>query len=380
MPETDKDPGFALALSGGGFRATLFHLGSLWRLNELGVLPKLAEVTSVSGGSIIAGYLGLRWKSLEFGPEGMASNFESVIAAPLRDFCARTIDRASIALGILSPFHGPGKLVARKYDKHLYAGASLRDMPDSDNGPRFTIYATNMQTGRSVRMSREYIADYLIGIHDDPDIPLSHAVAASSAFPPLLCPLILKLDPGKWRSTKGAKLFADPSFRKRLLLVDGGVYDNMGLERIWNRYQTVLVSDAGAPFNFSDKTWNIRLSQVARTMRTLNILSDQTRALRKRKLISDYVTGRTDGGYWGIGTKIGHYKLEEHGLRAPLTADNDTTGSMARVRTRLNKFNDMEQGRLMNWGYALADAAMRRHVLDPEPLAGSWPAPGQHLA
>ncbi len=34
-------PGIGLALSGGGFRATLFHLGSLWRLNELGYLPKL---------------------------------------------------------------------------------------------------------------------------------------------------------------------------------------------------------------------------------------------------------------------------------------------------------------------------------------------------
>lgn len=380
MSGTDKDPGFALALSGGGFRATLFHLGSLWRLNELGVLPKLVEITSVSGGSIIAGYLGLQWKSLEFGPDGIASNFESVIAARLRDFCACTVDRGAIALGIASPFHSPGKLVSRKYDKHLFRGASLRDLPDADHGPRFTIYATNMQTGRSVRMSREYIADYLIGMYDDPEVSLSDAVAASSAFPPLLCPLKLKLDPAKWVKTEGAKLFADASVRKRLLLVDGGVYDNMGLERIWNRYQTVLVSDAGAPFSFSDKTWCIRLSQVSRTMRTLNILSDQTRALRKRKLISDYVAGRTDGGYWGIGTKIGKYKLKEQGLRAPLTADNDTTDSMACVRTRLNKFNDKEQGRLMNWGYALADAAMRRHVLDPEPLAGSWPAPGQSLA
>ncbi len=46
-----------LALSGGGFRATLFHLGSLTRLNELGWLRRLDIVTSVSGGSIIAGLL-----------------------------------------------------------------------------------------------------------------------------------------------------------------------------------------------------------------------------------------------------------------------------------------------------------------------------------
>ncbi len=35
------EQGIGLALSGGGFRATLFHLGSIWRLNELGMLADL---------------------------------------------------------------------------------------------------------------------------------------------------------------------------------------------------------------------------------------------------------------------------------------------------------------------------------------------------
>lgn len=380
MPQTEKDPGYALALSGGGFRATLFHIGSLWRLNELGVLPRLAEITSVSGGSIIAGFLGLQWKALQFGDDGAARNFESAIAVPLRSFCARTIDRGSIGLGIVSPFHSPGKLVAGKYDKHLYGGASLRDLPDKNDGPRFTIYATNMQTGRSVRICRDYIADYMIGMFDDPDIPLAQAVAASSAFPPLLCPLVVKLDPKRWRLVKGATLFENESLRKRLLLFDGGVYDNMGLERVWDRYQTVLVSDAGAPFKFSEKTMGIRLSQVSRTMRTLSVLSDQARALRKRRLMDDFEAGVTSGAYWGIGTTIANYRLEKHGRREPLTEDNVRTEAMASIRTRLNKFDEKEQGELINWGYALTDAAMRRHVLDPEPVAGTWPAPAQSFA
>ena len=50
--DKERRPGVGLALSGGGFRATLFHIGALWRLNELGYLPKPKEVTSVSGGSI----------------------------------------------------------------------------------------------------------------------------------------------------------------------------------------------------------------------------------------------------------------------------------------------------------------------------------------
>ena len=39
----EEDRGWALCLSGGGFRATLFHLGSLLRLNELGVLGRLSH-------------------------------------------------------------------------------------------------------------------------------------------------------------------------------------------------------------------------------------------------------------------------------------------------------------------------------------------------
>ena len=41
-----------LCLSGGGYRAMLFHAGALWRLNEFALLPKLARISSVSGGSI----------------------------------------------------------------------------------------------------------------------------------------------------------------------------------------------------------------------------------------------------------------------------------------------------------------------------------------
>src|ERR1044072_5945833 len=52
-------PGVALCLSGGGYRAMLFHLGALWRLNEAGLLRGLVRVSSVSGGSITAGVLGM---------------------------------------------------------------------------------------------------------------------------------------------------------------------------------------------------------------------------------------------------------------------------------------------------------------------------------
>src|SRR5664279_3585758 len=74
QPEDQKQPtdGIALCMSGGGYRAMLFHLGSLWRLNELNYLPKLNRVSSVSGGSITNGILALNWSKLGFDANGLA--------------------------------------------------------------------------------------------------------------------------------------------------------------------------------------------------------------------------------------------------------------------------------------------------------------------
>src|SRR5215213_5123894 len=75
--------GIALCLSGGGYRAMLFHVGSLWRLNELGYLPKLDRISSVSGGSITSAFLGLRWNSLGF-QNDVSPLFEQNVAEPIR--------------------------------------------------------------------------------------------------------------------------------------------------------------------------------------------------------------------------------------------------------------------------------------------------------
>src|SRR6266481_8105820 len=64
----------ALSLSGGGYRAMVFHVGALYRLNEIGLLGKLARISSVSGGSITAGLLGLLWSKLQFN-DGKAAKF-----------------------------------------------------------------------------------------------------------------------------------------------------------------------------------------------------------------------------------------------------------------------------------------------------------------
>ena len=370
-----------LALSGGGYRAALFHLGSLWRLNELGWLKRMAEITSVSGGSITAAYLGLCWNRLKFEENGVAGNFGEEIVSPIRVLCSKTIDVDSVLVGLIDPFHRPIDLIAAHYRKELFGKQTLQDLPADNQGPRFTIYATNLQTGVNIRFSRPYLADYHLGKVESPQIQLATVVAASCALPPILSPLMLKLDPQDWKDWDNED--TNPPYNKSrlrcaLCLTDGGVYDNLGLERVWDRYATVLVSDAGAPFQITESSLGLRFSELMRAIRSVSIITEQTRALRKRWLINDMKRGLVRGTYWGIATHIRDYRLETHGCEPPLLGDNQITRSLSRMRTRLNRFSANEQKRLINWGYALTDAAMRRHVIKGKEIApGKLPYPDE---
>lgn len=363
------EAGIGLALSGGGFRATLFNLGALWRLNDIGMLPSIKRITSVSGGSIASGVLGLHWHRLEF-RDGVAANFRNVVAAPLMRFCLTGIDTAAGVGGLLSLVDSIGDRVEVKYEQGLFGQATLQDLPAEGEGPAFVFYATSLQTGSSVRMSRQYLADYKIGMLERPGMRLARAVAASSAFPPLLSPVNIDTDPAAWTTTDGAYLAGDERLRRRLMLTDGGVYDNMGMEAIWERYETVLVSDAGAPLQIDAEPSGIWHKQ---SLRVLDICIDQQRALRKRELVARLLSGGLKGAYWGIGTAICEY-----GLAETLCRDSEESGALAGLRTRLDRFSEQEQGHLVNWGYAMADAALRRHVRPDAPI-GTLPLPEYSL-
>ncbi|HXE74626.1 MAG TPA: patatin-like phospholipase family protein [Candidatus Xenobia bacterium] len=370
MPFGDEgvEPGIGLALSGGGYRAALFHLGALWRLNQLGLLSALDRISSVSGGSITAGCLAVRWGELQFSG-GVASNFESAIVGPLRDFCTRTIDVPAALLGLLLPWKGAGHFIERSYRNHLLGDATLQSLPDR---PRFVFNSTNFATAVSFRFSKPYAGDYRIGLIEKPKFRVSLAVAASSAFPPFLSPARIKPDPASFTRTKGADLYERIEFRKRLALTDGGVYDNLGLETVWNRYDTVLTSDAGAPVNPRAARY---LHWLTQARRAVDITMNQARALRKRALITDYEQKLRKGAYWGIATDIRKYELPDS-----LPCSLQRIAELAAMRTRLSRFAEAEQCRLINWGYAVADAALRRYVVTAPVSAPAWPYPNYALS
>lgn len=356
-------PGIALALSGGGFRATLFHCGVLWRLNELGYLQKLSRVSGVSGGSIAAGLLAVKWAGLDF-DKGVARKLLPEVIEPLRAFCGRSIDVPSIIEGALLPWKTISDALSAHYDRELYKGRTLQDLPDS---PRFVFNSTNLATGVDFRFSKPYAGDYRIGLIDRPAFPVALAVAASSAFPPVLSPVGIDLDPKIFKKVDGADLYEVESYRKRLLLTDGGAYDNLGLETAWKSFDTLLVSDAGTPFGYGPDQGTDWLHQ---SLRVLDITTNQARGLRKRLLIDLLTRGGRKGAYWGIMTEIGKY-----GLTDSLPVPPERTAQLARIRTRLNPFSEAEQRALINWGYAVCDAAMRKWVEPGAAPPKGWPYP-----
>lgn len=375
-----KRTGAGLALSGGGFRATLFHLGALTRLNELGWLPGLKDITSVSGGSIAAAYLGYKWKKLTFDAAGVATNFKGEVVLPVQAFCRKTIDIPATLKGWANPFSHPSEQLSKVYATELFKDATLQSLPGDAEGPRFTIYGTNLQTGVSVRLSRPYLADYRLGMIENPTVTLADAVAVSSAFPPLFVPMTLRFKAEQWKNVDGADLFNEVSLRTTMKLGDGGIYDNMGLERIWDVRDPVLVSDGGSPFAVDKGEFWLNWSHLARTVRTLDIVVEQTRRLRRRQLIAEYNRPSVGGTFWGIATRICDYKLKENGFPDAIVVDNEVTMSMRTVPTRLKSFDNKLQGQLINWGYALADAGMRRYVLQPGAKPGVLPVPEYPLS
>jgi NTE family protein len=338
----------------------LFHVGSLWRLNEAGYLPKLARISSVSGGSITAGVLGHRWSRLAFVSD-VATRFEAEVVAAIRAMASQTIDVGDILRGLFLP-GSIGDRVVASYNTHLFNHASLQDLPDA---PRFVINATNVQSGALWRFSKPYMWDWRVGKVADPKIELAVAVGASSAFPPVLSPARIKLKDSDFVPGTGVDL-QKPPYTEDIYLTDGGVYDNLGLETAWKEYDTILVSDGGghmAPDPEPHTDW------ARHAIRINDLIDNQVRSLRKRQLIGSFAGGERKGTYWGIRSDVADYPNAN-----PLPCPSAQTMVLAEYATRLAAVPDLTQQRLINWGYAICDAAMRAHI-DQNLAAGRFPYP-----
>lgn len=225
-----------LALSGGGSRAAAFHLGCLRALNDLRILTRVGALSTISGGSLIGAYYA-------YTPEKSFEEFERAMRVILREGLQK-----QILLELLKPQNLAPALVsftkARVHDLVLLGGHELRfrreqsrtdffrrvlqkrlfgdirmDAPRRNNMD-VVIGSCDIRTGSAFRFGSTHTGSYRHGCLIDPKVDLALAVAASAAYPVLLPAL-----DRTWQFTKNGQ-----TREQRVLLTDGGVYDNLGLQ------------------------------------------------------------------------------------------------------------------------------------------------------
>lgn len=190
--------------------------------------------------------------------------------------------------------------VAKTLEHDWQVTSKLKELPTL---PECSINGTPAESGVRFRFKKDSIGDYTIGYASPADYKLASAIAISAAFPGGIGPLVLDTTKYEWRpwSPKGLGEIRQPPHSK-LHLYDGGVYDNLGLEPYFDSGKLtakvkgvyIIVSDAGAPLKAGFSLWVLN---PFRLMRVLDIISNQSRALRVRAFSTYVQANKTNGAY-----------------------------------------------------------------------------------
>lgn len=288
-----------LALSGGGYRAAIYHIGTFRALRKLGVLNKIDVISTNSGGSITGACYSLYHKDYEKFEktllDGVKKSVIKSIVTSWRFYIPTFITISSLFFAVYLLFTTYawvsliilitllflillfqfkiipiGLLIERAYDKFFFGNKTLKDM-SSDF--QTTINSTNLETGIMFSFSKDKMSDstydYILGKDGEPkrlatfkneSFPVARAVLASSSVPGAFTPVLI--DKEFYTDTKRYGII-NPR------LVDGGVYDNQGVHKLTFKKSSsychnVLVSDAGRKFPF-EKTFNNSLTVLIRS-------------------------------------------------------------------------------------------------------------------
>ncbi|MDM0019426.1 patatin-like phospholipase family protein [Variovorax saccharolyticus] len=325
------DKRIGLALSGGGFRAAAFHLGVMRKLQALNLLDKLDLVSCVSGGSIAGATLAANW-----GDPSCLDKLETYLRT-------RSIAVASVVGGLLDPFESRLEKLAGSYDRDLFHDKTLSSL---QGGPRIYFNATNLATGNMFFFvagggKDAEMGEHELGVVPAAGFPISRAVAASSAFPPVFPPLLL---PASVYPPAAATV-------EYVTLTDGGVYDNMGVNPLLrmarNPIDYLIVSDGGKPFAFEERPTE---SGAVVLKASLDIMMEQIRGLQFDRLQHRHLAGKGARPLW---FSIDSIEGEQQ--------QGDASFASA-ISTNLKKLNDDEMRVLVRHGGALLGSRIGKYA------------------
>jgi NTE family protein len=370
-----------VCLSGGGFRASFYALGALRYLAEAELLQRVNVISAVSGGSIAAGMVADRWDSF-LTAGGTVDAFLDEIDKPFRE-AVTTRNLRNIWLlwsllhavpSLITRRGGRGAVLGRTLARHLYTRTRLVELPA---GPQVIFTSTDLGRGRAFRMSRDFAGSYDLGYAEPPpsDLELGVAVASSAAFP--LSFTVIAVRTGELGLPGAAP--------QVLSLVDGGVYDNTGLEWFQGWESGRPASARRADFVIAVNASG-RLDQTTRRygwfralLRELNVQYQQTLNLRVRWMVDRLISGRDRGVYVGIGLDPRTYRDLQGRPIDPSFYSGALPSSLvvplAHIRTDLDRFSPEEADLLSYHGYWSLHARLATLAPDLAVAAPRWNEP-----
>lgn len=392
-----------LALSGGGFRASLFHIGVLHRLAEMDILRHVQVISSVSGGSIIAMHYYLKLKRLLEENDNFKLEKADYIALvnDLREEFIAGVQTNIRMKAFANKFIYLTEELGRQYQQELFNRTNFTNQssvptkmkellispcmdgnqretfkPDFNNFelknkvPILIINATNLNNGHNWRFTATgmgespYMYDTTVDKNqvflysrydrfplDSKDITIGNAVAASSAVPGLFDPIELG-DPYNQGDT--------------IKLSDGGVYDNQGIASLVDaECDMIITSDASGQLAFDKEPSNFRFDVLSKIR---DILMNKTRDSEFKIAKELYRANRIKGlsilhlkdCFPVDRIELSSSKGEEEDEETPCkqidlfkTLDKEVQEKLAAVRTDLDAFHDLEAQALIQSGYEI---------------------------
>ena len=398
-----------LALSGGGFRASLFHLGVLARLAEMDVLRSVEALSTVSGGSIVGAHYYLEVQKLlkEKTDQNITrDDYINIVQWVIKDFLAgvqRNMRMRMLANPLanfrmlFSDRYTTSHRLGELYDREIYSrvqdshNAGFRRMSElliqplgesANFSPKFSnwrrrakvpvllLNATSLNTGHAWQFTARWMGEPpgLLGdqvdknqrlrrmyyeqtpSEDHQHYQLGHAVAASACVPGLFDPLVLK------------DLYKEDY---TVRLVDGGVHDNQGVAGLLDEgVSMILCSDAAGHMDDVKSPSGDRLQTL---IRTSSVLMDRVREAQYQDL-AGRVDSRALEGLFFIHLKqdLSSQPVDWIGCQDPSPAVKnkpvtdygiapDLQRLLAGIRTDLDAFSDVEAYALMLSGYKMTE-------------------------
>lgn len=360
-----------LALSGGGFRASLFHIGVLKRLAELDILRHVQVISTVSGGSILGMYYYLELKNLLENNDNSSLGKEDYInmVNRIEKNFSKAIESNLRMLAFLKlPFTPLTEKLGQLYQEKLYNDidaniTNMNQLPISpvlntrqeknfspefenfkltNNVPRIIINATLLNNGHNWQFTshgmgeNEYMTDMSIDDNKaypfelytkEKNVTIGSAVASSSAVPILFDPIQLKMG------------------KETIKLSDGGLYDNMGLSSLLaDECSHIIVSDGSGQLKEDCNPSNFRLDVLGRiTAVLMNRVRDGEYKLAKSLKEHNVLKG-----------------LAIFHMEAKSTMDKELQEKLSLVRTDLDAFHELESKGLVYAGYKLSSECFRK--------------------